>query len=455
MRSIWAVARNTIAQGLRMKVALTVIVLLLVLLPLMSMIMVGDGTLKGKLQTFVSYGLSLTSMLLCLLTIIISTYTLSSDLKDKQIHLVVTKPIRRFQILCGKLLGVVLLDVFLLAIFSGVIYFLTTQIPALTGAAQAQRIVAEKEFFTARQSLTDPLDEQEIEKLAFEEYEKLKHNGRLPEKMITLKILSELRGREILRAQTVEVGTSKIWKFEDIGAREPNETFFVRYKYEVSTTPINSKIYGAWFIGDYSQQQYGPGSLQTPVYRVDRYDLIKMFHEFEVPADAITPEGFLELVFFNPAVNETTVIPEDVQVLLRAGSFTGNYVRVVLMILVRLVFLAALGVSVSTWLSFPVTILICIVVFFLGTINGFIMESFEALGLGAGAIYSITLKPILLLFPKFDGQFNPTQFMVSARLLGWMLLLKVFAVTILIRTVLLSLCGVLIFSRREIAKVSA
>jgi len=64
MRRVWAVARNTIAAALRMKVAVVVIVLLLILLPLMSMIMVGDGTLHGKLQTFVSYGLSLTTLLL-------------------------------------------------------------------------------------------------------------------------------------------------------------------------------------------------------------------------------------------------------------------------------------------------------------------------------------------------------------------------------------------------------
>ena len=105
MRRIWAVAVNTIAQAVRMKIAAVFIVLLLILLPMMSLIVTGDGTLKGKLQTFVSYGLSLTSLLLCLLTIIISIYSLSSDIKQCQIWTVLTKPIRRFELLCGKLLG--------------------------------------------------------------------------------------------------------------------------------------------------------------------------------------------------------------------------------------------------------------------------------------------------------------------------------------------------------------
>ena len=72
MRSIWAVATNTIKQAMRMKVAAVFLILLLVLLPVMGLSATGDGTLKGRLQTFVSYGLSLTAILLSLLTIIIS-----------------------------------------------------------------------------------------------------------------------------------------------------------------------------------------------------------------------------------------------------------------------------------------------------------------------------------------------------------------------------------------------
>lgn len=105
MRSIWAIATNTIKQALRLKIAAAFIVLLLVLLPIMSISMTGDGTLKGRLQAFVSYGLSLTSILLCLLTIVVSVYSLTSDIGQKQIYTVITKPIRRFQLLLGSCLA--------------------------------------------------------------------------------------------------------------------------------------------------------------------------------------------------------------------------------------------------------------------------------------------------------------------------------------------------------------
>ncbi len=455
MYRVWAIAANTIAQAVRMKVVGVVIVLLIILLPLMSMIMVGDGTLHGKLQTFISYGLSLASLLLCLLTIAVSTYTLTNDLKRKHIQLVVTKPIRRFQILCGKLLGVVILDVFLLGVFSSIIYVLTLQIPKFTDADQAQIAQAQREFFTARTTLTDPIDEQEIKNRVLKSYDKLKQARQLPADMSKKKILAALRSEELGKATSVEVGAEKIWEFEDVPELGSEERFFIRYKYEASSTPPDGKVHGIWKVGDYRQRELlGPGNWVTPVYTVLRKDPTRTLSEFEVPADARTEDGFLAVVFQNPYINQTTIIPEEVEVLYRAGSFSANYIRAVLMILARLIFLAALGIFVSTWLSFPVAMLICVVIFFTGTINGFVMESFDYLGQGATIIYSLTIKPILWFLPRFDGEFNPTQFMISAKLLSWLFLAKVFGAMVLIKSVLLSLLGIWIFSNREVAKIN-
>lgn len=437
-----------------MKVAVIIIILLVILLPLMSVIMVGDGTLQGKLQTFVSYGLSLTSLLLCLLTIAVSTYTLTNDVKRGHIHLVVTKPIRRFEILCGKLLGVVILDVLLLSVFASVIYCLTLAIPRLSEADADEVAKVRREFFTARVSLSAGIDEEKVDMLARQAYEKLERSRQLPETMTKAEMLSELRGRERAQARAVEPGGQRVWEFENVRPADPNETLFIRYKYEVSVDPPDYRVYGTWLVGDYRQIRYGLGDWDSPVARIERTELIRQFHEFEVSAEVVAPDGYLALVFANnPYLNMTTIIPQEVQVLLKTGSFTGNYIRVVLLILARLIFLAALGISVSTWLSFPVAILICTVVFFVGIINGFVIESFSILGGGASVIYSFTLRPILWLLPRFDGEFNPTQFMISAQVLSWQFLGRVYAVTVLVKSVLLLLFGMWIFSNREIAKI--
>ena len=119
-------------------------------------------------------------------------------------------------------------------------------------------------------------------------------------------------------------------------------------------------------------------------------------------------------------------MPKDIKLLYRSGSFEGNYIRAVLLVLTRLIFLAALGVSLSTWLSFPVAIFICIVFFFVGTFYGFIFESFDSMSLNANVVYSLTIKPLLWLIPKFDGNHNPSQFIIFAKVLNTGFLARIY-----------------------------
>ena len=172
-----------------------------------------------------------------------------------------------------------------------------------------------------------------------------------------------------------------------------------------------------------------------------------------MPAAVIGDDGYVAVQYFNAFENQTTVIPEDVRLLYRAGTFGGNYFKAVLMIFARLVFLAALGVSASTWLSFPVAVLVCVVVFFTGTVNGFIMESFDVLGRGASVVYMLTFKPLLMFLPRFDGDYNPTQFMVTAEVIRWQFIGRMFAFTVAIKSAILILLGTWFFSNREIAKI--
>ena len=376
MRRIWAVASNTIAQAIRLKSAGIVIVLLAVLLPMMGLTVVGDQTLKGKLQTFSSYGLSLTSVLLCLLTIVISCYSLTSDLKYKQIFLVATKPIRRFELLLGKFLGVVVLDVLLLTIFSGIVYGLTWSLQRFVKASDEQRQQADLEFFTARAVLTPGIDEQAVEQEVQRRYEQLRRDDQIPENMTRGQVFAQIRSQELFRAKTCEPGREKIWEFNSVQTRDPNDLIFVRYKYRIAGQGIDDQIAGAWQIGDIRPLMTGqsPG---TPIFVVERTEATQTELEFAVPASCVAADGFVGVVFFNdPQRNTQTIILENLKVMYRTGSFEGNFLRVAGMILVRLIFLAALGVSVSTWLSFPVAVLICLAAYTSGMINGFIMESF-------------------------------------------------------------------------------
>jgi hypothetical protein len=457
MHSIWAVATNTLKQAIRMKIAAVFIILLIVLLPTMGVSMTGDGTLKGKLQTFVSYGLSLTSFLLCLLTIVVSIYSLTSDIQQRQIYTVLTKPIRRFQLLFGKLLGVILLDVALLALFSAVIYAVIIYTPKFYRASQAELAHANNEFFTARAGLTPP--EVDVTQEVADTYNRLEKTGQLPLGVSDNKVSREnyiegLTQSIKLGKRAVAVGHDLVWEFNNVKPLDPGRSLFIRFKYDVSVNPPDLQVIGRWFAGDDRQVKYG-AKVQTPIYTFERKDLIRTFYEIEVPADAVAEDGYLAVGFFNVPLNNTVVIfpPKDgLEVLYKADTFTANFLRAVLLILFRLIFLACLGILSSTFLSFPVAILLCLAVFFTGTISGFCLESFDFLSENLSSVYSYTVRPLIQLLPQFD-KFSPAKFLVPARLLSWSLLAKVAFSLVCIKAVLLWLVALLIFSYKEIAKV--
>ncbi len=456
MRSVWAVARNTLAQAMRMKVAIVVFLLLIILLPLMSVVMGGDGTLLGKLQTFSSYGLGLIGFLLSILTIAISCFTLSNDLKRKHIFLVITKPILRFQLILGKMLGVIILNFVLLTLFSSILYGLVLYIPHMSDAPAEEKLQAKYEFFTSRIGLKPGLDEEVLTQKAIKRFNELKKKNQLPKGMSVSRVMKLLRSQEVMKAKSVAPGRAKQWDFENVNIKNPNDPnsiIFVRYKYEVTTSMPDQEVFGMWRVGDIRQYETGTGMLTTPVYSMERQDAIKTVREFPVPADAVSSDGYLAVAFFNnPSLNRTTIIPEEVEILYKTSSFTENYIRVILLMLVQLVFLSILGVSLSTWLSFPVAILLSLAIFFTGLINSFIMSAIEGLGAFVWILYAFIIKPILWLLPHFDQMYQPGWYIVDGRTLPLSFLLSALAMTLCVKGLLFILAGMFIFNRREIAR---
>jgi len=435
-----------------MKVALIFTILLLVLLPVMALSMPGDGTIKGRLQTFVSYGLSLTSLLLCLLTIVVSIFSLTNDIKQRQIFTVLTKPIRRFQLLLGKLLGVVLLDVALLLIFSAIIYAITVYTPRYLEAGEDELASLNNEFFTARTSLTPP--KINVTQDVNDTYNRLKETGQLLPGSSRDEVIYVLTLRKELEKRAVPVGRELVWQFQNVKPLDPNQSLFIRFKYDVSVTPPDLNIHSRWVVGDDRQIKYGT-EMKTPIYTFDRKDFIRTFHEIEVPADAVAEDNYLAVGFFNPPLNNTVVIfpPDDgLEVLYKADSFTANFIKAALLILLRLIFLACLGTLAASFLSFPVAVLFCLMIFLTGTISGFVLESFDVMSKNLTGIYSYTIRPIVQLLPQFD-KWNPTKFLVPARLLSWPLLAKVAGLMVCVKAILVLLLALLIFTYREIAKV--
>ena len=453
MSRIWAVAVNTIRQILRLKIATAFIFILFVLLPVMGFGMTGDGTLKGRLQSFVSYGLSLTSFLLCLLTIIASIYTLTSDIKNKQIYTVVTKPIKRYQLIMGKLVGVVFLSSVILVFFSALIYSIAAYMPKFLNSTEQEIVTAKDEFYTARASIM-PM-QQDVTQEVEQEYEKLAKNGMLEEVFKNdskQQIMDQLRRQKKLEKRSASVGSQILWEFYNIKPADGSDDIFIKFKYDVSVTPADNQIFGGWLIGD---NRKPIKEIDSEVYNLSRKDSIGTAHEIKIPAKAVAADGYLAVAFFNLPLNNTVVMfsPKDgMEILYKADNFFANFIRVALLIEVRIIFLAVTGLLTAAFLSMPVAILVCLVVFFTGSISQFIIESFDYLNENVMWYYHYILKPVIQFMPQFD-KMEPAAFIVPAKMLSWLELAKTASVMVFIKSLVLLFIALLLFGSRELARI--
>ena len=160
MTHIWTVARQTLSHCFRTKTAVVSLIALGSILAGLPMLSTGDGTLAGSIRTVLYYGLMLIGLLLSLVTVIAGAGVITSDLRDKQIELLVVKPIPRWQYVVGRFLGVVLLDVILLGIAATGLYLVVQHLRGTEAVDVNDRRTIETDIFTARiqQSPDSPLE---------------------------------------------------------------------------------------------------------------------------------------------------------------------------------------------------------------------------------------------------------------------------------------------------------
>ncbi len=129
-RNITAIARTTLAEGLRARIAFGFLLLILISVPSFYFTADGDGTIKGQVQMYMTYSLGFSSFVLALLTVIFSCRSLSNEIASRQIYSIIAKPVPRWQILAGKWTGVMALNVGVMIIvgiltYGGVILILS------------------------------------------------------------------------------------------------------------------------------------------------------------------------------------------------------------------------------------------------------------------------------------------------------------------------------------------
>lgn len=456
MSRILAIARQTFWEGVRMKIVLVFLVILAFIVLRLPFALRGDETLSGRLQTFLSYSLSALGVLLSLSTVFLSCSTLASDIRQRTIHLVVTKPVSRFEILLGKWLGVNLLNLLLIILTGVVIYTLAVFIKNRPEQFGRDRVKIDEVVWTAR-AAARPI-RPDFRELAITRANALEEQGHAFSEGRAAAIAEMMKELHLEWKRVPPLG-SRLYEFEniDISGEGPS---IVQVRFKAKAIPLSASeiLYIDWAICD--------PATKVALQILPTEERSSVTHQFLLRTSAVR-DGRIALGVGNPPQNRRSAIYFDgqdaLEVLYRQGGFEVNYLKALLLIAFRLAFLSAIGIFFGAFVSFPVACfcVLSIFMFCLGVpwwlesigANRSMDPSVDPYG-AFGPLVRSVLAPILtILLPNFavyDGVAN----LIDGHAISGQLVWKSAAHTILYGVLLLALPGWLIFRSREIAEVT-
>jgi hypothetical protein len=456
-----------IAEGLRMKIALVFVVLIgLVVLGLPFSIQ-GDSSLTGAVQSFMSYGFSATGFLLGMLTIFMSR-SLADDLVDRQIFLVMTKPISRWQYVAGKWLGMTVLNAAFLTCAGltvyGMVHYIRATHPPIDdrydeAALNGEVLVARHALKCLLPDFTKPA-EQEFERNIEEGlYDNTPGFDPRAEKQ-------RLEQKYEARWRVVGPRERRMFEFQNVLCdRSPDKTVQIRYKTEVSEYPPDEVFRAAWRVGDAFKG--------TPIYTRPVRHVVGRYHAVRVPANAVAKDNTLTAMFFNenPFEGEPqyrSVIEfrkaSEVEVLFVVGSFEWNMVRLLVLMQCKLMFLAAVALLMTTVFSFPVACLASFTVYVLAGTRSFITDALDFSSDDFASMFASIQEFVAQLIvriynlahwviPDF-AQYDAVETFVNGRNVSLVWVLQAVLWLVLVKTGIVLGAAMLLFHRREVAEVS-
>lgn len=443
-----------------MRIALIFIVLLALLFPLLFTV-TGDGvTLKSRIQMFLTWSLWAVTFVLSMLTIFLACWCLSYEVREKHIQLVAVKPIARWQFVVGKWLGIIVLDLALLAVCGGTVYgFVRYLVATHTPVNEEDRIGVFEEILAARghASVKCPDLPARVE----DRIRQLRNENRLPASAE----LDEIRrniAREIESEYlTVPPEGSREYVFafsRFLVVRRPDTYVTIRFRPGSGQTPEWDLWRSAWEAGDPRKQ--------TAYGRVVRSDASDRYHTIQIPTECVAEDGTLRVVVHNldpTAAMVFTGMEGRIELLYPIGGFGWNFVRALTLIATRLVFLAAMGVMFSSFLSFPVACMATLILFFLSIGVGFLGEALQWTMPSSSSgdpfwILGPALRAInhamIWIVPDLS-KFDPIPTLAEGRVVSLMWIISGTVQLVLTRAALLGLLACVIFTRREMAEVVA
>ncbi|MBN4058857.1 ABC transporter permease [bacterium AH-315-J04] len=467
MMQVWTIARQMIAEGIRMKIALVFFVLIAAIVFGLPFSVTGDSSLTGAVQSFMSYSLMATGLLLGVLTIFMCR-SLSDEFVHHQMFLVVTKPVARWQIILGKWLGICLFNATFL-LFSGASMYGMVQYIKWTHPPQ-DKIYDEQELtnevLVARHASESKVPD--FLALAEAEFQHDLEQGKYEQQpnFDPRRQRSNLFNKYEARWRVIGPYETREFFFDNILCdRSAGNEIQIRYKADVSGYEKDEIFRAVWRMGDRAKG--------AEAYELHVRHVIGRFHTMRVPADAVAPDNTLKVTFvninpFEGEIQKGNVLhvrkSDGLQVLFIVGSFEWNLIRLLSMMMCKLMFLGAVGLMMATVFSYPVACLTSFTVYTLAGTRSFLEEALEFMTDRNYSMFSsvseFAMQSIAYMYdmvqwviPSFS-RYDAIEDFVNGRNVSLVWVLSALGELVVIKTVVILGLAIFFFYRREVAEIS-
>ncbi|HED54315.1 MAG TPA: hypothetical protein ENJ00_08965 [Phycisphaerales bacterium] len=245
-----AIARNVLAEAVRLKLSIIFIVLLIFGLAALPGMLDAEQPLRYRVQSFLQYGTGGSFWIIALLVVFFSVSTVATEQRDKIIWQTMTKPVPAWKYIFGKWLGVSGLAAVLLAVSSSGVFLFVEYLrnqPALgereayvamsSAGVSEDRLVLETQVLSARRNvpaLEPELDEETINSIIADSVKQLQLSD--PNFQVTPKMYDDMREELVKRGRmmyfSIQPGDTQTFVFDGIDLG-PDEDVPVVLKYRV------------------------------------------------------------------------------------------------------------------------------------------------------------------------------------------------------------------------------
>lgn len=448
-RKILAIAILTVRSAARTRVFRYMLSLTVIAVVGLPMIVKGDGTIEGYARVSLDYSLRLLTFILAAVSVWVAVGVSSREIEEKQIHLLVTKPVSPLQIWLGKWLGLLAMNAVLLLLAGICVSAMLRWNLRPSALTPEQRPVASSEILTTRRVI-EP-DYLDVDRKIPGRVDKLMA-GNTQGPISRDDLLAEAR-REIIREEnTVAPGASKKWTFQIGEIVRDSLPALCRYR---MSSP--------------RQLELQPVAVEWRVCRATNGVVIshagKVFagrpNSFWIP---LSGSGVtLTAEFFNAQTNPpaTVVFSRDRGVALLAphGTFENNLARALIIIFCKLAVLSALGLTMGCVFSMPVAVFVACATIIAFNLSGMFTASHMSHAPGHShstgersildAMITIKSRVVDILFAPIR-HYDPVEQLQCGELVPWSTVGEAFAVQVLLYSGIFAVLGVFSLKRRQL-----